>query len=45
MAAALIAIGAVLLVAGAALYDVRAAVLTAGLLLLVAGVDLARPRQ
>lgn len=42
MAAAFMLLGAVALVVGAALYDLRAAVVVAGLVLLSAGVDLAR---
>lgn len=44
MAVALLIIGAVLLTAGVALYDLRAAICAAGVLVLAAGVDLARDR-
>jgi hypothetical protein len=43
VAAVLMAIGVVLLVAGCALFDPRAAVVAAGLVLVAAGVDLGRP--
>lgn len=43
MALILIAVGAIVSLAGTALYSPRAAVVCAGVLLILAGVDLGRP--
>lgn len=43
MALILIAVGAVVSLAGTALYSPRAAIILAGVLLVLAGVDLERP--
>lgn len=45
MAAALMLIGAILIVTGAALYDPKAALIAFGVLVLAAGADLARPNR